>query len=213
MESNNRNNDESATPPPDSVGTRQRILNEAYRLFLRNGFIRSTTRAIAAAAGITEVTLFRHFPSKEKLFEEAVRHFGGPSFTGHMDSLFAGNDYREELLVCGKALMEILWERREQVRLMLCEVSRFPELRETAAENPRSLRRSIQSYLERMKAAGKVRGFDTAAAAQAFLGSLFSYAILGEFLADPAEDGIAREAFVETITDIFVRGTTPGNEP
>lgn len=44
--------------------TRERILRAAAELFAERGYIGTTTSAIAAAAGVNEVTVFRHFESK-----------------------------------------------------------------------------------------------------------------------------------------------------
>ena len=52
--------------------TRGRILQAAVKLIVEQGYARTTTRAIAAEAGVNEVTLFRHFGSKEKLFHKMV---------------------------------------------------------------------------------------------------------------------------------------------
>jgi AcrR family transcriptional regulator len=47
--------------------TRQRILAAAFALFEERGYDDTTTAQIAAAAGVSEMTLFRHFPSKDRL--------------------------------------------------------------------------------------------------------------------------------------------------
>jgi AcrR family transcriptional regulator len=47
--------------------TRDRILDSARKLFSENGFEKTTTRDIAAAAGIASGTLFNYFRSKEAL--------------------------------------------------------------------------------------------------------------------------------------------------
>lgn len=44
--------------------TRSRILAAAAELFGERGYVGTTTSAIAEAAGVNEVTLFRHFESK-----------------------------------------------------------------------------------------------------------------------------------------------------
>ena len=44
--------------------TRSRILAAAAELFGERGYVGTTTSAIADAAGVNEVTLFRHFESK-----------------------------------------------------------------------------------------------------------------------------------------------------
>lgn len=57
--------------------TRQRILDEAAKLFRTHGFNATTTRDIAGAAGIAAGTLFNYFPTKEAvlaaLADEAVQ--------------------------------------------------------------------------------------------------------------------------------------------
>ena len=54
----------SRTPPPP---TRQRLLDAAARVFAMQGLEGATTREIARQAKVNEVTLFRHFQTKEKL--------------------------------------------------------------------------------------------------------------------------------------------------
>jgi len=51
---------------------RQRIAEAARPVFLEHGLEGAKTRDIAAAAGVTETVLYRHFRSKEEVFEEAV---------------------------------------------------------------------------------------------------------------------------------------------
>jgi len=48
------------------------ILTAATRLFGRKGYEGSRTAEIAAAAGVTERTLFRYFPSKEDLYRRVM---------------------------------------------------------------------------------------------------------------------------------------------
>ncbi|MDI5965411.1 TetR family transcriptional regulator [Streptantibioticus silvisoli] len=49
------------------AATRQALRQAALRLFTENGYERTTVRDIASAAGVTERTFFRYFPSKEDL--------------------------------------------------------------------------------------------------------------------------------------------------
>src|SRR6201991_3400068 len=51
---------------------RQLILGAAKRCFARNGFAGTTTKSVAAAAGISEALLFKHFPSKAALYAEIL---------------------------------------------------------------------------------------------------------------------------------------------
>src|SRR6202165_5362343 len=51
---------------------RKAIVEAAGPLFARNGFTGTTTRELAAAAGVSEALLFRHFPSKQSLYREIL---------------------------------------------------------------------------------------------------------------------------------------------
>lgn len=50
--------------------TRQRIVAASLKLFAHKGIAATTTRDIAAEAGIAEGTIYRHFPSKEAMADE-----------------------------------------------------------------------------------------------------------------------------------------------
>jgi AcrR family transcriptional regulator len=52
--------------------TRQEIVNEAMRLFVTRGFEGVTVAEVAAAAGVSEKTVFNYFPTKEDLFFDEV---------------------------------------------------------------------------------------------------------------------------------------------
>jgi AcrR family transcriptional regulator len=45
------------------------ILRAAARVFAENGFRGTTTKALAEAAGVSEALIFKHFPSKEALYD------------------------------------------------------------------------------------------------------------------------------------------------
>src|SRR4029077_17964782 len=47
---------------------RAAILHSVKRVFAEKGFDRTTTRELADAAGVSEALLFKHFPTKEALF-------------------------------------------------------------------------------------------------------------------------------------------------
>jgi AcrR family transcriptional regulator len=52
--------------------TRQQIAQEAMRLFVVRGFDQVTVAEIAAAAGVSQKTVFNYFPTKEDLFFDEV---------------------------------------------------------------------------------------------------------------------------------------------
>ncbi len=54
------------------IERRAEIIAAAQVEFIRANFSGARTRDIADAAGVNQATLFKHFPTKEALFEEAV---------------------------------------------------------------------------------------------------------------------------------------------
>jgi AcrR family transcriptional regulator len=52
---------------------RASIIRTARTVFVEKGFSGTTTRQLAAAAGVSEALLFKHFPSKEALYSAILR--------------------------------------------------------------------------------------------------------------------------------------------
>jgi AcrR family transcriptional regulator len=186
--------------------TRRRILRAAAQVFGEQGYSRATTRALAAAAGVNEVTLFRHFGNKQNLFAAVIDEYAASALTSAIEAQLTG-DYGHDLLTMGRQVMHALLERREAVRLMLCEAAHFPEVRDVMARNPRQLRRTLARYLERQMERGQVRSLHAEAAAQAFWGMFFAYAISLGLLAEPVSPDISPDDLVASFVDVFVNGT------
>src|ERR1700751_6369061 len=73
--------------------TRQRILAAAQQVFSRDGFQGAPTREIAREAGVNEVTIFRHFRTREELLHSTLRHC-----CESLDSLILPNEnWRDDL--------------------------------------------------------------------------------------------------------------------
>lgn len=53
---------------------RRQLVETALDFFSRKGFGGTTTKEIAAAAGVTEAIIFRHFPTKHDLYNAVIDH-------------------------------------------------------------------------------------------------------------------------------------------
>lgn len=53
-----------------TVNIEDKILNASIVLFSQQGYNAGTTKEIAREAGVSEMTLFRHFVNKYNLFEK-----------------------------------------------------------------------------------------------------------------------------------------------
>jgi len=68
---------------------RAEIRRAAFRLFVERGYDAVTTEEIAAAAGVSPRTFFRHVPTKEDLLLAPVRH-GGAAIVNLLEQRPAG---------------------------------------------------------------------------------------------------------------------------
>ena len=201
--------DNREQPESGREATRRRILEASARLFGEQGYARTTTRALAQAAGITEMTLFRYFASKEKLFEAVIQQFGGKAVAGEMEAQLTGR-YREDLLILGNLIMNILKQRGDAMRMMICESSQFPAMAAALAQNPRMLRQMLARYLQRQIDAGQVRPLDVEAAAHVFWGMFLAFRLSTDLLSEPGVGGASEEEVVIRFVDIFINGTAAG---
>ncbi len=55
-----------------AAATRERICSAAEELFLRDGYARTTIRAVAKAAGVAEATVYLAFPDKAALLDAVI---------------------------------------------------------------------------------------------------------------------------------------------
>jgi len=192
---------------PQSDDTRQRILQAAAEIMAERGYTRATTKLIAETAGVNEVTLFRHFGSKRKLLSEMInQHSALPGLTNLIESQLTG-DYRQDLIRLATVFFEAITERKEALRLMLCEARELPEVREVVVQIPDQLREVMMCYFQRQIEADVIKGMHPELMAQAFLGMFFSYGIAREMLASQIVPDVPQEALITQFVDIFIGGT------
>ncbi|HEU5079986.1 MAG TPA: TetR/AcrR family transcriptional regulator [Opitutaceae bacterium] len=114
----------SAAESPTS--TRSRILAGAAQVFARDGIEGATTREIARVAGVNEVTLFRHFKTKDNLLAAVVGENFGPAAAAYqMDPIKVTDDLRNDLVEIAKSFDKLITSNLPLVRTMLGELQRY----------------------------------------------------------------------------------------
>jgi AcrR family transcriptional regulator len=92
--------------------TRERIVNEAMKLFSAKGFEATSVSQIEAAAGLSAGSgaLYRYFKSKDALLDAGIdRQLDRRSAMRDIRTLFAGlGDLRAELTVLGRYLLSVI---------------------------------------------------------------------------------------------------------
>lgn len=188
--------------------TRDKIQEASLKLFSQKGFLGATTREIAREAGVAEVTLFRHFPSKEALFEEVIRRYSFlPALKGILPGLERAG-YEEAILEIARRFLERLEERKDLIRIMLAERHHYPsQVKGIFRGFLGEMIRMLADYFRQLQARGILRDFDPDVGAKAFLGSLFAYVnFLGFFLGASGRGG-HDDRFAEEFVKLFIEGT------
>jgi AcrR family transcriptional regulator len=112
---------ESSSKPSCPADTRQRLLDAAARVFAQHGLAGSTTRAIADEAGVNEVTLFRHFGTKDRLLAAVVgENFGAEAASDTPPTATA--DLRADLLAHAHHYAKLLQHNLPLVRTLIGEI-------------------------------------------------------------------------------------------
>lgn len=187
--------------------TRERIIQAAYTVFGNKGYAAATTRAIAAEAGVNEVTLFRHFGNKKNLFSAMIDEFYAFAGLNDITPRLLSGDYRQDLNMIGWRIVAVLKERKQIYRLLLSEVEAQSEVRETMVMLPRRLRRMLAQYFQYQMAQGHMRTSNPEVAAQAFMSLFMAFVTYNTIFGESPIPNVSDEEIVAQFVDIFIAGT------
>jgi|Deesub1362A_J573_1020465.scaffolds.fasta_scaffold00939_19 AcrR family transcriptional regulator len=189
----------------DRRDTRQRLLEASLRLISEKGYLGATTREIAREAGVTELTLFRHFGSKKALFEEVLKNL---TFLPRLRDLMPGLKglaLEEALTEVGVAFIQALNERNGLVRILLSEVRYYPEqIRDVYERFIEEIIRIVADYLRQKDR--RLRPFKAEMASRAFLGMHFSFFLSEVIIKGRDLKGSEINKRVKEFVSIFIKG-------
>jgi TetR/AcrR family transcriptional regulator, mexJK operon transcriptional repressor len=109
------------------------ILEAAAIVFLRSGYLGASMDQVAAHAGVSKQTVYKHFEDKQHLFSEVVTRTvdeaGEPTVNEVMNLRDTGN-LEADLCDLGRRLLTRVMQPRllQLRRLVIGEAGRFPEL-------------------------------------------------------------------------------------
>ena len=153
---------------------RERILQATIRVYAEAGFRGTTTRRVAQAAGVNEITLFRHFGTKEALVKAALGASGRDIQLRPPEP----RDPESELFAWALATYRHWYENRRLINQVMGDLTEHPELAPDICEEPSCEHARLSRYLERMRELGMTSAaFHPDAAAGLLLGSVFTHAL------------------------------------
>jgi AcrR family transcriptional regulator len=158
------------------MSVRDQLLDAAARLYAEAGYRGATTRRIAIEAGVNEITLFRHFGSKDVLIREAITRAGTSTAPQALPD--TPRDPSREVRDWAKAHIAELRQRRSLIRTCMGEIEEHPGIISEEDSPIAQATRALSQYLRRLRDTGLAKAqFDDLAAAAMLIGVLFADAM------------------------------------
>ncbi|HET6873763.1 MAG TPA: TetR/AcrR family transcriptional regulator [Acidimicrobiales bacterium] len=158
------------------MSTRERIVEEAMRLFAERGFKGTSISEIEAAAGLAPGSggLYHHFDSKDAVLAAGVaRHLSRLDALREIRRVFSGlGDLPIALTLTARYYLAELDSQTELLRLLASEARRRPDLLREAAEH--LVASTFSSFAEWLAAETDRSPADCEAVARLALGALLS---------------------------------------
>ena len=186
---------------------RDQLLQAAARVYAETGYRGATTRRIALQAGVNEITLFRHFGSKDALIREAIARAGASPV--HQLLPDVPRDPFSELRHWAKAHIAELRGRRSLIRTCMAEIEEHPGIFSEQNSSPAVAAKALCRYLRRLREAGLAKAqFDETAASAMLMGALFADAMGRDIMPDLYRN--EPEEGVNQYVQLFLRGLGVG---
>lgn len=177
-----------------------RILDAAARVYCETGFRGTTTRRVAQEAGVNEITLFRHFGTKEALVKAALR-------VSHQEDtpipLSEPRNPHAELTTWALQTYRHWYNSRHLICRVMGDLVEHPELAPSVCEEPTCEHAMLSRYLLRMRELGLTsKEFHPDGAAGLLLGAVFTHALWRDHFEKPGLP--APEMVVQHYVDLLL---------
>ncbi len=189
-----------------TMDNKSKLMLAAIDLMAGKGYKGVSTKEIAAAAGVSEMTLFRNFGSKLNLLEQAVDRY---HYSVEMEKLFKENmkwDLREDLLTICRMYHEIMHRNRKLFIIVLGD-NELAGIREKAERHPRKLLELLTDYFNEMQSMNKMIATDSETQAITFM--WLNYGAFMSQLFGPSMTKVTLQSFMNSSIELFVRALTP----
>jgi AcrR family transcriptional regulator len=192
-----------------TAATRKLILDAAFELISSKGYLGASTREIAQKAGVAEVTLFRHFASKESLFAEVLRSFSSVPVLSELVPQLKLLPYEDALETLAYRFLGWFEANKNWIRVLSCEVGYAPEeMKDVYGDFVIQRLAVLTEFFSDARVRGVIRpDLDPVHVARAFHGMAFGLFQI-EGLRGIKTDLTNKYAdMVEVFADIFCQGT------
>lgn len=185
--------------------TSQKIIDAAMSLVRDKGYVATTTKEIAKAAGVNECTLFRKFESKKDIVLQGANQAGWRANV--VPEIFKNVVWELETDV--EMFMRAYIDRMTPDFVNLSIGLRAPQLYEETKQLimkvPQAFLESFTNYLEQMCRKGKIPKKDFQALAMTVFSATFGYTFLNASFGKELTD-VEKEVYIKESVQMFVKG-------
>lgn len=190
-----------------TMDSKAKLMHAAIDLMAEKGYKGVSTKEIAAAAGVSEMTLFRNFGSKQNLLEKAVDRY---HYSIEMTQIFNEKviwDLRADLLMISQMYHEIMARNRKLFLIVLSD-NELIEIREKAQKHPRTLLELLTNYFIDMQSKHKLVATDVEMQAITFMWMNYG-AFVSQLFVKSELTTKTKQDFMNSSVELFVRALTP----
>jgi AcrR family transcriptional regulator len=189
---------------------RGKILKTAIRLFAQNGFRGTTTKEIALAAGVNEVTIFRHFASKQEVYAAILEHKSNElvvkNWVTELEPFAERSDDYGLFLFVAREILTHYQRDPDFLCLKLYSSLEGHELAKQYRERQICpLFRFLHRYIVKRQGEGVFHDYPPDIAVQSFLGSVYNHVIASHFR-EVDFIKLSVEATAKAFVEIFLSG-------
>ncbi len=187
------------------MNTQKKIMAAARELFEQKGFAAATTKEIALRAGVSEVTLFRHFRTKRSLYEQTLHSCLHPYTVEDYLKNSVTYDLRTDLRHIAYDMLRTYKQNAPLIRMMLRDKFRDSPPERDVRKNEMHAQHSLLTYLKAMEQAGRLNA-DPEMALKLYATNIFGHFFRGLFGHHlPEEDDRYFDWMLDQVISILVK--------
>lgn len=190
--------------------TREKILHSAVEIFSQKGFQASTIREIARLAGVNDLTVYRHFESKEKLFTEMFQRHALLSEISEYIVQGITDDFEHDLRAIVRAFISAFRKELPLIKLLLNEAEKMEECRRYVDTFTKNVIHKLAEFFDYYKTMRQIRqDVNSHAVASGLYSILFArtYALILHGEENSQMSSMSENELVDGWVDLFVAGT------
>jgi len=197
-------------PEEKLAAGRQRILDQALRLFSAHGYHGVSIRDIAQACGLSNAVLYYHFGSKRNLYFEVLREHISTLARSLQEAGAIDGSCRERLANMARAYAQMILEYQDTVQIMLRDLAQFDweEVLQMLPDFQTQAPSAVAAVLEEGISSGEVRALDAHRVDILLMGMISA---LVAFRARQPDVTTTLDEDVDLVIDVLFEGIRPSS--